>query len=99
VQPPPTPEDVGATLSVELLKSQQKIAIETYLNEQRQTECPSVARSRMLAECPTGVTPRAPAPPNHGVLPPLLPEEPPLTDEELERRASIKGIQLFNFKF
>lgn len=91
-----------ALLSPELLDAQMKAATGSYLEEQTQAACSSLIRKHTLAECPAtigGNAAHAVNNPETTILPPLVPEEHPLTDEELERRASIKGIQLFNFKF
>jgi hypothetical protein len=78
------------------------MAVEAYLEQQRRSVCAPAARSPVFSKCPTafdGVTQGEPEKPAETVLPPLLPEEQALTDEELERRANIKGIQPFNLKF
>lgn len=106
--PLPSPGNNGAgnerahtLLRPDLLDAQMKVATEAYLEEQKQAACSDTARKHALAECPSAVqdTARVVNNPKATILPPLVPEEHPLTDAELERRASVKGIPLFNFKF
>lgn len=95
-------EPTRRVLPPELLEAQLKAATEAYLEEQKQAACSPLARKHALAECPATVGGDATRDVNNSqgtILPLLVPEEHPLTDEELERRASIKGIQPFNFKF
>lgn len=95
-------EHTRAVLPPELLDAQMKAATEAYLEEQKQAACSPLARKHALAECPTAVGQDAAREANNSkgrVLPPLVLEEHALTDEELERRANIKGIQPFIIKF
>lgn len=90
-------------LPTELLNTQMEAATKAYLEEQKQAQCSSISRRHAFVECPIIIEGTAAQDVKNSkgaqILPPLTQEQHKLTDEELERRANIKGIRLFNFKF